>query len=189
MFRLLKDSDNDAGPPKWRALTLSLTMSSLSQYPELARHNRPHGVTRGIDTWLDLRRAESSFASPAPTSPQVIIVGAGHSGLMLAARLKRLGVSSLMIAKEKRLGDNWRLRYKSLVLHDPIWANYFPYLKYPDDWPIYIPKDKMAGWQEAYAEIMELNLVSLLIFFLYYRMQQLGVQYLSNVFLSGWNRV
>ena len=79
---------------------------------------------------------------------------------MLAARLRRQGIHALLIDKNKRLGDSWRNRYHSLVLHDVIWANYFPYLKYPDDWPVFIPKDKIAGWFESYAAIMELNVVS-----------------------------
>jgi cation diffusion facilitator CzcD-associated flavoprotein CzcO len=43
-------------------------------------------------------------------------VGGGHNGLALAAQLNALGVSSLTLDKQKRVGDNWRLRYKSLSL-------------------------------------------------------------------------
>jgi putative flavoprotein involved in K+ transport len=32
-----------------------------------------------------------------------------------------------------------------------------PYLPFPDDWPIYTPKDKLGDWLEAYVKIMELN--------------------------------
>ena len=30
-------------------------------------------------------------------------------------------------------------------------------MRFPPNWPAYIPKDKIAGWFEAYAESMELN--------------------------------
>ncbi len=30
-------------------------------------------------------------------------------------------------------------------------------MPFPPTWPTYIPKDKLAGWLEAYAEAMELN--------------------------------
>jgi len=117
-------------------------------------------MTRGphvsTNNWSEVRRDESEFLNH---HPQVIIVGAGHGGLMLAARLKRLGVRTLVIDWQKRIGDSWRLRYKTLVLHDHIWANCFPYLKYPDNWPVFIPKDKFANWLESYASIMELNIV------------------------------
>jgi hypothetical protein len=42
-----------------------------------------------------------------------LIVGAGQSGLNVAGRLKALGVSYLVIDKNPRVGDNWRLRYDS----------------------------------------------------------------------------
>ncbi|EGG03716.1 uncharacterized protein MELLADRAFT_89949 [Melampsora larici-populina 98AG31] len=90
--------------------------------------------------------------------PTVMIIGAGQSGLMLAARLKLLGLSTLIVDKNQRTGDSWRKRYHSLCLHDPIWADHFPYMSYPDNWPIYMPKDKLAGWFEYYAEAMELSI-------------------------------
>ncbi len=35
--------------------------------------------------------------------------------------------------------------------------NHFAYMPFPDTWPVYIPKDKLADWLEFYAESMELN--------------------------------
>lgn len=32
-----------------------------------------------------------------------------------------------------------------------------PYLNFPDHWPIFTPKDKLAEWFECYAKILELN--------------------------------
>lgn len=155
-IRLRSDTSD---PPQWKAFTLSLTLDSLKQFPAAAGALRPQGTTHGGDrptkNWQDER--DETLNSVTPT---VLIVGAGHSGLMLAARLRRQGIHALLIDKNKRLGDSWRNRYHSLVLHDVIWANYFPYLKYPDDWPVFIPKDKIAGWFESYAAIMELNVVS-----------------------------
>ncbi len=42
---------------------------------------------------------------------------------MIAARLGMLGVSALVIDKNARTGDSWRLRYHDLVLHDPCFMN------------------------------------------------------------------
>jgi putative flavoprotein involved in K+ transport len=36
-------------------------------------------------------------------------------------------------------------------------VNHLPYLHFPPNWPLYIPKDKIAGWLESYVEAMELN--------------------------------
>ena len=44
-----------------------------------------------------------------------------------------------------------------LVLHNQVHVNHLPYMRFPPNWPAYIPKDKDAGWFEAYVERMELN--------------------------------
>ena len=36
-------------------------------------------------------------------------------------------------------------------------VNHLPYMPFPPNWPTYIPKDKLAGWFEAYVESLELN--------------------------------
>jgi len=54
---------------------------------------------------------------------------------MLAARLRRLGVPTIVVEKNARAGDSWRNRYKTLCLHDPVWYDHLPYLPFPDDWP------------------------------------------------------
>jgi cation diffusion facilitator CzcD-associated flavoprotein CzcO len=57
----------------------------------------------------------------------------------------------------KRVGDNWRLRYRSLSLHDPVHANHLPFIPFPSTWPSYTPAGKLANFLEAYVEILELN--------------------------------
>ena len=69
-----------------------------------------------------------------------------------ASRLRQLGVPSLVIDKHERPGDQWRSRYKSLCLHDPVWYDHLPYLKFPDNWPVFSPKDKIGDWLEFYTQ-------------------------------------
>ena len=33
-----------------------------------------------------------------------------------------------------------------------------PYLPFPENWPVFTPKDKLAEWMESYAQAMELNI-------------------------------
>ena len=89
--------------------------------------------------------------------PYCVIVGGGQGAIALAARLKRLDVPTIIVEKNERPGDSWRKRYKSLCLHDPVWYDHMPYLPFPDDWPVYSPKDKMGDWLEMYTRVMELN--------------------------------
>src|SRR5439155_88989 len=86
--------------------------------------------------------------------PYCVIIGGGQGGIALAARLKRLGVPTLVIEKNERAGDSWRKRYRSLVLHDPVWYDHLPYLPFPDHWPVFSPKDQMGDWLEMYAKVM-----------------------------------
>src|SRR6202012_5058781 len=92
--------------------------------------------------------------------PAVLVVGAGQAGLSIAARLGQLQVDTLIVDRERRIGDNWRNRYHALVLHNQVHVNHLPYMPFPPNWPTYIPKDKLANWFETYAESMGLNVWS-----------------------------
>ncbi|MEU6701881.1 NAD(P)/FAD-dependent oxidoreductase [Pseudonocardia sp. NPDC046786] len=104
--------------------------------------------------WLDQRRAAERYDD---REPEVLVVGAGQAGLGVAARLRHLGVDALVVDRIERVGDNWRKRYHSLVLHNEVWANHLPFMEFPATWPTYIPKDMLAAFFEAYATFMELN--------------------------------
>lgn len=58
-------------------------------------------------SWEDRRRHEIDFDYGDPT---VLVIGAGHSGLEVAARLTYLGVPTLVIDRNQRIGDNVRFR-------------------------------------------------------------------------------
>ena len=89
--------------------------------------------------------------------PVVLVVGGGQAGLSIAARLTQLQVDTLIVDREQRIGDNWRNRYRALTLHNQVQVNHLPYMPFPPNWPTYIPKDKLAGWFEAYVESMDLS--------------------------------
>nr|XP_036576289.1 flavin-binding monooxygenase [Colletotrichum truncatum]KAF6782998.1 flavin-binding monooxygenase [Colletotrichum truncatum] len=63
-----------------------------------------------------------------------------------------------MIDRNERVGDSWRNRYRTLMTHDPIHYCHLPFVPFPADWPMFMPKDKLADWLESYATIMELNI-------------------------------
>ena len=142
----------------WTLLTSAL---ALKDFEERAGRTRPEGAvheaTRRRRTWTD-QREETAETLGRSVQPYCLIVGGGQGGLALGARLKRLGVPTLIIDALERPGDSWRSRYKSLCLHDPVWIDHLPYLPFPDHWPVYTPKDKMGDWLEAYAKVMELDI-------------------------------
>jgi hypothetical protein len=151
------DADDADGedPRVWMMLT---TLQEIRGFEERIGHRRPDGTEFsyqfGGDNWLATRRKRAQFAD---RDPEVLIVGAGQAGLALGARLGQIGVDALIVEANERVGNNWRNRYESLALHNETWSNHLPYLPFPDSWPTFLPKDKLAGWLESYAEAMELN--------------------------------
>jgi cation diffusion facilitator CzcD-associated flavoprotein CzcO len=155
LVRLVLPDEQQAPPRAWMLLT---TLQELHGYEERAHDRRPSGLEHARDfagpNWLDKRRQDERYAD---RDPEVMVVGAGHAGLTLAARLRQLGVDTLVVEKHPRVGDGWRQRYHALTLHNEVAHNHLPYLPFPTTWPTYLPKDKLAGWLEAYSEFMELN--------------------------------
>ncbi len=87
----------------------------------------------------------------------MLIVGGGHAGISAAVELKRIGLDALIVDRMARVGDNWRLRYRGLKLHNKTPVNHLRYLPFPATFPDYIPKDKIANWLESYVDIMEVD--------------------------------
>jgi putative flavoprotein involved in K+ transport len=143
-----------------RCWTLLTTLDELRGHEERRGPTRPKGVERRANpartTWLEDREQEASELG-ITEQPYVVIIGGGQAGIGLGARLRQLRVPTIIIDKRSRPGDQWRSRYKSLCLHDPVWYDHMPYLKFPDNWPVFSPKDKIADWLESYTKIMELN--------------------------------
>ncbi len=140
--------------------TLLTTMRELKGHEEKKGPARQKGVEHGAykerKNWLDRKREEEAKLG-FETQPYCVIIGGGQGGIGLGARLKRLGVPTIIIEKNPKPGDSWRNRYHSLCLHDPVWYDHMPYLPFPDDWPIFAPKDKIGDWLESYTKVMELN--------------------------------
>jgi putative flavoprotein involved in K+ transport len=105
---------------------------------------------------LETKQSEEA-ALGCETQPYCVIVGGGQGGIALGARLKQLGVPTIIVEKNVRAGDSWRNRYRSLVLHDPVWYDHLPYIPFPENWPVFTPKDKIGDWLEMYAKVMELD--------------------------------
>jgi putative flavoprotein involved in K+ transport len=141
-----------------KALTFFTMLNELRGHEFPLRGRRPNGVISDPEgrNWQDLLLAEAAEMG-VTRQPYVLVVGAGQAGLAIGATLRLMGVPHLLIDKHPRVGDQWRSRYKSLTLHDPVWYDHMPYLPFPEHWPVYTPKDKMGDWLEFYASAMELN--------------------------------
>ncbi len=152
VLRLIQENE------KYEAWTLLTAIDEIKGFEESVGSRRPRGESYSRDfrgpNWLDRRKTSAAYADRDPT---VLVVGGGHAGLSIAARLRQLNVDTLIVDREERIGDNWRTRYHALTLHNQVHVNHLPYMPFPATWPAYIPKDKLAGWFEYYAESMELD--------------------------------
>ena len=138
-----------------QARTLMTRLVALTDapavWPPMGRFDDCHPTTR----WSEHRTERHGFDA---RDPEVLIVGAGQFGLMTAAHLGRLGVDTLIIDKQPRVGDAWRSRYEALFLHQPHNILHFSMMPFPIAFPEYLPKDKMADWFETYASSFDLNI-------------------------------
>ncbi len=143
-----------------KAWTMLTTLQELKGFEEKKGERRIKGVEHsnhpGRKSWLE-KKTEADALLGFQKQPYVVIVGGGQGGIILGARLRKLDVPTIIIDRNARPGDSWRVRYNSLCLHDPVWFDHLPYIPFPEDWPVFSPKDKIADWLEMYAKVTELN--------------------------------
>jgi putative flavoprotein involved in K+ transport len=151
-LRLRTESGTD------RAWTLLTALQELKGHEEPIGPSRTLGAVHGSDpdprSWAEKRAAEEA-ALGRTVQPYVLVIGGGQGGIALGARLRQLGVPSIVVDRHERPGDQWRSRYKTLCLHDPVWYDHLPYLPFPKNWPVFAPKDKIGDWLEFYTKVME----------------------------------
>ncbi|NRQ48908.1 flavin-containing monooxygenase [Aeromicrobium stalagmiti] len=140
------------------AWTLLTSLRELKGHEEGQGDRRPQGVShrlsKGRRSWKEEQAAQEAELGYG-TQPYVVVIGGGQGGIALGARLRQLGVPALVVDRHDRPGDQWRSRYKSLCLHDPVWYDHLPYLPFPKNWPVFAPKDKIGDWLEMYTKVME----------------------------------
>lgn len=86
------------------------------------------------------------------TAVDTLVVGAGQAGIAMSEHLSRLGVSHLVLERN-RIAEAWRTgRWDSLVANGPAWHDRFPGLEFEGlDPDAFAPKDQVADYFEAYA--------------------------------------
>ncbi|KZV96964.1 FAD/NAD(P)-binding domain-containing protein [Exidia glandulosa HHB12029] len=98
----------------------------------------------------DSASATENGAEDSQRDPTVVIVGAGQCGLAVAARLAHLGIKSLLIERDPRIGDNWRNRYSNLCLNTPTKYSELPFMSFPSTWSRWPSGKALAEEMEDY---------------------------------------
>ena len=75
----------------------------------------------------------------------VVIVGAGATGLALGATLRRRGIPAVILDRDDRVGGSWARRYERLHLDTVRRFSGLPYQALPSSLPRYVPTQAYAG--------------------------------------------
>lgn len=86
-----------------------------------------------------------------------LIIGAGPSGLAMAARFKQAGLSYVILEQADRVGSKWHQHYDRLHLHTVKELSCLPYLDFPDHYPQYISKFQLIEYFNSYIEKFEIK--------------------------------
>ncbi len=82
---------------------------------------------------------------------QVVIIGAGTSGLSAAVALADRGIQPLVIDRADQVGSSWRSRYDRLCLNTGRQFSHLPKRPYPKGTPTYPTRDQVIAHLEQHA--------------------------------------
>lgn len=82
-----------------------------------------------------------------------LVVGAGQAGVAMTEHLSRNGVDYIVLERG-RIAERWRtMRWDSLVANGPAWHDRFPGMEFVGNPDAFVPKETVADYFEAYAEM------------------------------------
>ena len=80
-----------------------------------------------------------------------VVLGAGPSGLAVAACLKRRGLDFVLLDRAPAVGNAWRHHYRRLHLHTVKRHSALPGLAFPEHFPTYPSRQQVVDYLESYA--------------------------------------
>jgi len=90
--------------------------------------------------------------------PLVIIIGAGPSGLSMAAHLKKEGVSFVILEKENSIASSWKeKRCDKFHLHTARFNARLPFASFPTSLNLWPTQEEVANYLEGYATMLGLR--------------------------------
>ncbi|KAF7553047.1 hypothetical protein G7Z17_g3903 [Cylindrodendrum hubeiense] len=132
---------------QWKIWILSTKLEDLDLHPEdETLLQSPGKELEGLET----------------IETDVFIVGGGNAAVALAARLKTLGVESVMAERNPKVGDNWALRYDCMRFHIPTSFCELPYMCYDKEFqaPHLLSRDELAEQVRRYVAAFNLNIIN-----------------------------
>ncbi|KAJ7616637.1 FAD/NAD-P-binding domain-containing protein [Roridomyces roridus] len=130
---------------EWRAMSVFMMLSDIRGHEEGGPEEGVYGEY--TIAWGEIIRERRARIE---RDPYVLIVGAGQTGLNMAARFKQMDIPTLIVEKNAQIGDNWRQRYPTLTLHTVKKFTEMLYQPYPN-LATFAAKDKVGQWLHQYA--------------------------------------
>ncbi len=87
-----------------------------------------------------------------PSYTPNLIIGAGPAGLAIAGWLRSMDLPFEVLEKSDKISYSWHNHYDRLCLHTVKQLSHLPHMPFPDDYPLYVPREKLVQYYEAYAE-------------------------------------
>ena len=84
-------------------------------------------------------------------SSDIIIIGAGPAGLAIAGRLRKKGIDFTILEASDRIASAWHNHYDRLHLHTVKQWSHLPHRPFPEEYPLYVPRQKLVDYFEDYA--------------------------------------
>ncbi|KAK3901900.1 hypothetical protein C8A05DRAFT_44560 [Staphylotrichum tortipilum] len=136
----------DGEKGEWVVWMVRTVLDQLSGHPNVD-HYMP-------DTTANLPKEDQT-----QTRFECVVIGGGQAGLSVAGRLAALGVSYVLLEKNKAVGDNWRHRYKSTKLHTTRESSHLPFDRtFPESYPEYLTKNDLATGYSEWAKKFNINI-------------------------------
>ncbi|MFK7980324.1 MAG: flavin-containing monooxygenase [Saprospiraceae bacterium] len=86
-----------------------------------------------------------------------LIIGAGPAGMGIAGRLRKMGIDFEMVEQSQNVGNAWHHHYDRLHLHTVKQLSNLPHLPFPEDYPLYVPREKLVAYFDQYAQHFKLK--------------------------------
>lgn len=86
-----------------------------------------------------------------------LIIGAGPAGLAVAGRLRKKGDAFILLEKTDKIAWSWHNHYDRLLLHTVKQLSHLPHLPFPEDYPTYVPRQKLVEYYKQYAKHFDIQ--------------------------------
>src|SRR5262249_5710808 len=79
------------------------------------------------------------------------VIGAGPSGLAVAACLQKRQINFIILEKEHQVGSSWRKHYERLHLHTTKSRSSLPFRSFNHNYPRYVSRSDVVRYLDEYA--------------------------------------